>query len=377
MTSMRQIPFFPWVALFEEHGDQYLEIIRECLARGAFILQRDVDEFERALEAYLGVKHAIAVSDATNAMLLGLRALDLKPGFEVILPSHCFVAAAQSIHFAGGVPVPVELGSDWMVDPAAMERAITPRTRILMPVQVNGRTADMDAIMQIAGSHGLIVVEDSAQALGANYKGRPTGTIGRWGCYSFYPSKTLGTFGDAGALVTNDDHIAETVSRMRNHGANSEKMIEAQNEIWGTNSRMDNVHAALLKFKLGEYPAAIARRRAIASMYQRAFCNLPQVKLPPGPDNVSDRFDVYQNYEITAEYRDDLRQHLRERGVGTIVQWGGIALHHMRGLGFTQSLPCTDAFFQKCMLLPMHHLLSDDDVGHIIHSVMQFYEDRQ
>lgn len=375
MTSVRQIPFFPWVALFEEHGDEYLEIIRECLQRGAFILQRDVDEFERALEVYLGVKHAIAVSDATNAMLLGLRALELKPGFEVLLPSHCFVAAAQSIHFAGGIPVPIELGSDWMVDPVAMEKAITPRTRILMPVQVNGRTANMDAIVQLAGSHGLIVIEDSAQALGATYKGQSTGTIGRWGCYSFYPSKTLGTFGDAGALVTNDDHIAETVRRMRNHGANSEKMIEAENAIWGTNCRMDNVHAALLKFKLDGYPAAIARRRAIASMYQKAFFDLRQLKLPPGPDSDPDRFDVFQNYEISAERRDELREHLRERGVGTIIQWGGIALHQMRGLGFNQSLPSTDLFFQKCMLLPMHHLLSDDDVLHIIDAVTQFYAD--
>ncbi|MFM1813512.1 MAG: UDP-2-acetamido-2-deoxy-3-oxo-D-glucuronate aminotransferase [Pseudomonadota bacterium] len=370
---MRQIPFFPWAGLFDEHGEEYVAIVRECLTRGAFILQRDIDEFERALESYLGVKHAIAVSDATNAMLLGLRALDLEPGYEAILPSHCFVAAAQSIHFSGGVPVPVELGDDWMVDASAMEAAITPRTKVLMPVQVNGRTADMDAILDIAARHGLIVVEDSAQALGARYKGRATGTIGAWGCYSFYPSKTLGTFGDAGALVTNDDRIAETVRRMRNHGANAEKTIEADNTIWGTNCRMDNLHAAILKFKLGQYPDAIARRRAIAAQYHAAFRDIPQLVLPPAPDDDPDWFDVYQNYELMADRRDDLREHLRQNGVGTIIQWGGLALHHMHGLGFKQKLPGTDAFFARCLLLPMQHLMDDDDVDHVCELVRAFY----
>lgn len=371
---MRQIPFFPWAGLFEEHGDVYMRVIRDCLGRGAFILQQDVEEFERGLEVYLGVKHAVAVSDATNAMLLGLRALNLEPGFEVILPSHCFVAAAQSIHFAGGVSVPVELGDDWMVDPADIERAVTARTEVLMPVQVNGRTADMDPILAIAERHGLIVVEDSAQALGAKYKGRATGTIGAWGCYSFYPSKTLGTFGDAGALVTNDDGIAETVRRMRNHGANADKSIEADNAIWGTNCRMDNVHAAILNYKLGHYPAAIERRRAIAARYHAAFDDIPQLSLPPSPDANADWFDVYQNYELMAERRDALREHLGGHGVGTIVQWGGLALHHMTGLGFKQSLPRTDAFFERCLLLPMQHLLSDEDVDYVCDLVRDFYK---
>ena len=367
------VPFFDWAGLWAERADEFGRIMTETAARGGFILQRDVDEFEVELAEFIGVKHAIGVSDGTNAILLGLRASALPAGGEVIIPSHSFIAAAQSVHYAGLINVPVELTEhDWLVDPAAIEAAVTERTVAIMPVHVNGRACQMDAIMDIARRHGLEVFEDSAQAAGAKVNGKPAGGIGRWGTYSFYPSKTLGCFGDAGALVTNDDEIAEKVRGMRNHGANREKSIELSVDVWGTNSRLDNIQAAVLRYKLTYYPEAISRRREIARRYHEAFRGIEDLRLPPPPDD-GEYFDIFQNYEMRSGRRDALRRHLADDAVGTIVQWGGFGIHQLRGLGFTAELPKTDRFFNESLLLPMNHILSDDQVGHTIDSVRAFY----
>jgi len=368
-----RVPFFDWPRLYLERADEFRAVIETTLSGGRFILQQDVADLERRLESLLGVKHAIAVSDGTNAMLLGFRAAGLRARGEVILSSHSFIAAAQSIHHAGGTPVPVELGPDGMVDPSAVEAAVTARTQFVMAVQVNGRTCDMDRLRTIADREGLQIVEDAAQALGARYKGRYAGTFGLWGIFSFYPSKTLGGFGDGGALVTDDDEIARRVRMMRNHGAGDDKVISADVAVWGTNSRLDNMHAAILNKKLEYYGEAIARRRAIAARYDAAFRSMRQLSLPAAPDEGTDRFDVFQNYEIEAEDRDHLRAYLAERGIGTIVQWGGIAVHRFRGLGFRQSLPRTDRFFERCLLLPLHHMLTDKEADYVIRQVRAFY----
>lgn len=371
-----KVPFFDWAGLFNERRDDFSRIMIETAARGGFILQRDVEEFEQNLAEFIGVKHVIGCSDGTNAILLGLRASGVKAGDEIIVPSHSFIAAIQSIHFAGAKPVPVELAEhDWLVDPAAIEAAITPRTTAIMPVHVNGRVCQMEKIMEIAERHNLAVYEDSAQAAGARLNGIGAGCWGQWGTYSFYPSKTLGCFGDAGALVTNDDAIAETVRAMRNHGANSEKSIPLDVAVWGTNCRLDNIHAAILNYKLTYYAEAIARRREIAALYDAAFCDIGPLRLPPAPAETPN-FDIYQNYELcveSREQRDALRNYLSENNVGTIIQWGGFGIHQLRGLGFTQDCPITDRFFQTSLLLPMNHILTEAQVDHVISSVRQFF----
>jgi dTDP-4-amino-4,6-dideoxygalactose transaminase len=368
------VPFFGWQALYAERADDYARILHETAAGGGFILQEAVDDFEVALAAYCGVRHAIGLSDCTNAMLLGLRADGIEPGDEVILPGHAFIAAAQAIHFAGGVPVPVDLSeADWLIDPDAIRAAITRRTRAIMPVHVNGRVCGMDAIMEIADEHGLAVYEDAAQALGARFGGRMAGTFGRWGAFSFYPSKTLGCFGDAGALITDDEDLAETVRAMRNHGAGLDKAIPRNVAIWGTNARMDNLHAAILLSKLGWYDEAIARRREIARRYHEALSGIDALDLPPAPASGGSGFDIFQNYELCCDARDALRDHLAARGVGTIMQWGGTGLHRFRGLGFTQSLPRTDRFFARSLLLPMNHLLDDAQIAAVIEGVRRFF----
>lgn len=374
MLSRTPIPFFDWKALYAERADTFGRIMHQTALAGGFILQSAVEEFEEGLAVLVGVKHAVGLSDCTNAMLLGLRASGVGPGDEVILPGHAFIAAAQALHHAGGIPVPVELrDSDWLMDPDAVRAAITPRTRAIMAVHVNGRVTAMDEIMEIAAEHGLPVFEDAAQSLGATLEGRGAGSFGAWGAFSFYPSKTLGCFGDAGALVTNDIILAEKVRAMRNHGAGSDKVIPADCDQWGTNARLDNIHAAILVYKLGYYREAIGRRREIARRYNDAFADIAALDLPPGPDADPRRFDIFQNYEICCDERDGLRAHLAAQGIGTIVQWGGKGIHQFRALGFDQHLPRTDAFFRRSMLLPMNHVLTDSQQTHVIEAVRSFF----
>ena len=369
------VPFFDWGELYEERSDDYLRILHETASRGGFILQAEVEEFERKLADYLGVTHAIGLSDCTNAMLLGLRASGVQSGDEIIVPAHSFIAAAQAIRFAGGIPIPVDLDeSDGLIDPECVRAAITPRTRGIMPVHVNGRVCAMDALLEIANDYGLEVYEDAAQALGAKFDGRAAGTFGRWGTFSFYPSKTLGCFGDGGALITEDDELAATVRAMRNHGAEADKSISADCAIWGTNARLDNLHAAILAFKLGWYDEVLRRRRSIASRYDDAFRDVTGLQLPPAPAADERHFDIFQNYEIRCDCRDELRGHLASRNIGTIVQWGGTPLHHFRDLGFTQRLRRTDRFFETCLLLPMNHLLNDEQIDAVSGAVIEFFE---
>jgi dTDP-4-amino-4,6-dideoxygalactose transaminase len=371
-TALAPLPFFDWSALYAEHAGQFAAIFHDTASSGGFILQAAVTEFEARLAEFVGARHAIGLSDCTNAMLLGLRACAMPPG-EIILPGHAFIAAAQSIHFAGFRPVPVDLCEhDWLVDPAAIRAAITLATRAIMAVHVNGRMADMDAIAAIAAEHDLVVIEDAAQALGTRLGGRCAGTFGQWGAFSFYPSKTLGCFGDAGALVTDDDALAAAVRAMRNHGAGPDKTIAADCAIWGTNARIDNLQAAILSFKLDHYDAAIARRRAIAGRYHDAFAGIVALDLPPPPDDGS-RFDIFQNYELCCDDRGDLRADLKWQGIGTIVQWGGTGIHRFHGLGFDQHLPRTDRFFARSLLLPMNHLLTDRQVARVIDAVCAHY----
>jgi len=231
------------------------------LEPGAFILQEDVGLFERELAAYLGCKHAIGVANATDALTIILRAMGLGPGDEVILPAHTFVASAAAIHWAGATPVICDIGPDNLMDPVDAERLISSRTRALMPVQLNGRTSNMDRVGDVARRHGLQVVEDSSQALGSRFKGRCAGTWGRAGVFSFYPAKLIGAFGDAGAIVTDEDSLAAEMRLLRDHGRSGHG---GEVQRWGMNSRLDTMQAAVLRVKLRHYAEEIAHRRAIA-----------------------------------------------------------------------------------------------------------------
>lgn len=368
--AVRQVPFFNYQFLIKQNEAEVRASMESVFARGAYIMQKDVVQFEENLKKYLNVKHAFGVANGTDAIVIALRAAGVKPGDEVILPSHTFIASAAAVALNNAVPVPVECGPDHMLDPEAVAAAVTSKSKFVMPVQVNGRTCNMDAIQALADKHGLKIIEDAAQGLGSKFKGRAAGTFGLAGTISFFPAKVLGCFGDGGAIVTNDDNMAEQIHALRDHGRNRDGEIV----MWGFNSRLDNLHAAVLDVKLKHYPEVVARRREIARMYEEGLGDLSQLVLPPAPDDDPNHFDIYQNYELEADRRDELRSFLSDRGVGTLIQWGGKAIHHFEKLGMNKHhLPKTDRYFSRFLMLPMNVSLHNDDVSYVIESVREFY----
>jgi dTDP-4-amino-4,6-dideoxygalactose transaminase len=363
------IPFFNYRGAFAVREEEFLAIIRDVIRRGAFIQQRDLAEFEEALAGFLGVEHAFGVGNATDGLIIALKAAGLKPGDEVIFPSHTMVASPAAVAHVGGVPVAVDCGPDHLMDPAAAEAAVTERTRAIMPVQLNGRTCDMDEIQRIARDHDLLIVEDAAQALGSRFKGKAAGSFGIAAAFSFYPAKILGCFGDGGAIVTSDAEVAGRMKLLRDHGRNDEGEVE----MWGFNSRLDNLHAAILHAQFRDYDDIVARRRSIARLYDELLSGIPGLVLPPAPDSDPDHFDVFQNYEIEADRRDELREYLAQNGVGTILQWGGTPVHKFKALGFNVSLPVTERIFERCLMLPMNMMVTDDEVGYIAELIRDFY----
>jgi dTDP-4-amino-4,6-dideoxygalactose transaminase len=363
------IPFFPYADLFTKDEQALTEVMVGVCSRGAFILQQDCLDFEAELATYVGVRHALGVANGTDALIIALKAVGVGPGDEVILPSHTYVASAAAVHMVGATPVPAECGPDHMLDAEDVERRITPRTKAIMPVQINGRTCDMDALQAIAAARGLLIVEDAAQGLGSRYRDRYAGTFGAFGTLSFYPAKLLGCFGDGGAILTNDDAVAERIRLLRDHGRNAEGAVVD----WGYNSRLDNLHAAVLSHRFKTYPSEVERRRQVAAMYQAGLGDLAEVALPPAPASDPRHFDVYQNYEIEVDRRDELRQYLDNNGVKTIIQWAGTPVHQFKELGFTVSLPKTDRFFTRCLMLPMNAVISDEQVERVVRVLRRFY----
>lgn len=363
-----KVPFFPYAELFLEDEVAYTEIFKSISSRGAFILQKELEEFESIVCDYTGSNFAIGMGNATDALEIGLIAGGLKNDSEVIISSHTMIATASAIKVAGGIPVPIDCGKDLMMDISKIESAITEKTQAIMPTQLNGRVCDMDPIIKIAEKYNLDIYEDSAQAFGAKYKGKSAGTFGLAGCISFYPAKTMGCFGDGGILLLQDEELYKKAKLIRDHGRNEDNQIV----MWGRNSRLDNLQAAFMVYKMKNYDSWIHRRREIASMYAESLKDIKEIILPPNPEN-NNYYDIFQNYEIQAENRDELQNKLSNDGIGSLQQWSGIAVHQCRKLGFTQNLPITDEIFSKLLMIPMNHLLTDNQVDMVITSIKEFY----
>lgn len=374
---MKNIPFFNYPALFHQRKDEYLSLVQDVLSRGAYIMQKDLIDFEKDLAKYLGVNHAIGVADGTMALLTSLMASGIGRGDEVIVPSHTFIASAAAIHHTGAKPILAECQADHLINPNSIVKLITSKTKAIMPVQLNGRTANMDAISKIATEYNLIIIEDSCQALGSKYKNKFAGTFGLTGTFSFFPAKTLGCFGDGGAVVTNNDEVANKIRMIRDHGRDP---IDGKVKIFGFNSRLDNLQAAVLGLKLKYYDEDIDRRRQIAMIYHTHLDHIDQILLPPAPDSDINHFDVFQNYEIEAQNRDDLREFLSQAGIGTILQWGGFMIHQYRELDLNSDLNSdlshTEEVSKKFMLLPLHSMLSNEDVVYICEKINEFYSSK-
>ena len=370
MTASRVVPFFNYPNVYERYAAEFQAALDDVGRRGAFIQQADLTQFEQDIAEFVGVDHCVAVSNATVGLQLAMMAGRLPPHSEVIISSHTMVATASSVHFAGGIPIPVDIGPDHLIDPDAIRRAVTARTSAICPTQLNGRTCDMDAILAIADEFGLDVYEDSAQGLGSQFRGRSAGSFGRGNCLSFYPAKILGTLGDGGAVLTNESELADELRLLRDHG----RVDRGDTVLWGFNARMDNLAAAFLLIQFQDFRQTVARRREIAQHYQDRLAGIPGIQLPAGPDADPDHFDTFQNYEIECDFRDQLQQGLRDRGVGTLQQWGGWPVHRFRKLGFSQQLPVTDAYFERMLMLPMNLSLTDDDVDYVCDSIIEISE---
>ena len=368
---MNIIPFFDYPNLFAERKKEYLDTIEDVLSRGAYIMQKDLLEFEEELSSYLNVKHAIGVADGTMALLLSLKSIDLNDGDEIILPSHTFIASAAAIHHAGAKPVLVECGKDHLIDAKSIINSITSKTKGIMPVQLNGRVSNMELIQDIAKKYDLFILEDSCQASGAKFDNQYAGTFGVAGTFSFFPAKTLGCFGDGGAVITDDDEIVNSIKILRDHGRNPKngKAIE-----YGFNARLDNIQAAILKTKFKYYDLDIKRRREIASIYDEKLKVLGSLHLPPAPNSDSRNFDIFQNYEIEADNREKLRDFLSKSGIGTIIQWGGYAIHQFKELGFSTDLNFTEEITRRFMMLPIYPILKDEQIIYISDKIIEFYD---
>ena len=367
---MKNIPFYDYERMYQTEELYVSEVINDVLRRSDFILRDDLSKFEIGMAAYLDAKYAIGVGNGTDAIWLALLVAGVKPGDEVILPSHTYIATADAVKFVGATPVLVDCDTDHSISVAAIEAAITKRTSAVIPVNLNGRACRLEEIFKLAAKHGLKVVEDNAQGLGAKLNGRSAGNFGDLSTLSFYPAKILGCYGDGGAVITHSQEMSDRVFELRNHGRDASGEVVS----WGFNSRLDNLQAAILNSKLPKLMENIRQRREIAKIYISGLADLNELDLPAGPSETSEYFDSFQNFEIVAEKRDELRESMKKNGVGTILPWAGKAVHQFGLPGIKiMDVSYTEAIFKGIMLLPMNQYLDESEARRIVDVIREFY----
>lgn len=344
------IPILDLTAQYAQLKTSIDAAVSEVFAGGHYINGPNVAALEKEIAAYTGAAHAVGLNSGTDALHLALRALRIGPGDEVITVPFTFVATTEAIGIVGATPVFVDIDPrTYCMDPALVEAAITPRTRAIMPVHLYGQPADMDPILEIAQRHNLAVIEDCAQSIGADYGGHRTGALGTFGCFSFFPTKNLGAYGDGGMIVTNDAQLAQRVRALRAHGGR----VKYHHEELGVNSRLDEVQAAILRVKLPHLEAWIAARRAVASRYDEALGALG-VTVPARVENTR---HVYHQYTIRVQDRDRVARALLERGVQSMVYYP-VPLHLQevhRPLGYLPgAFPHSERAAQEVLSLPMY-----------------------
>jgi dTDP-4-amino-4,6-dideoxygalactose transaminase len=345
-----KVPFLDLRSQYDNLREKFDAGYNRVMESGCYILGEEVSDFEREFSDYCGVTHCIGVGNGLDALHLILRAYGIGHGDEVIVPANTYIATWLAVSHAGATPVPVEPDPrTFNIDPARIEAAVTPRTRAIMPVHLYGQPADMDPIMSVAGKHGLKVIEDVAQAQGARYKERRTGSIGHAAGHSFYPGKNLGAFGDGGAVTTNDGELADRVRALRNYGS----CKKYYNDYKGFNSRLDELQAAFLRVKLPKLDEWNERRRAIARYYIDGLRDIPDLILPFVPDWAE---PVWHLFVVRHPRRDLLGQRLAEAGIGTLIHYpvpphlsGAYAV----GNGATGGLSIAENLAATVLSLPM------------------------
>jgi dTDP-4-amino-4,6-dideoxygalactose transaminase len=360
-----KIPFLDLGAAYRELKPEIDTALSRVLESGWYILGPEVEAFETEWAAYCDAKHAVGLANGLDALTLALRALDIGPGDEVIVPSNTYIATWLAVTGVGATPVPVEPDvATHNIDPARIEAAITSRTRVLLPVHLYGQPADMDPILEIASRHGLRVIEDAAQAHGARYKGKRIGAHGDIVCWSFYPGKNLGALGDAGAITTNDVALAERVALLRNYGSRQKYV----NEEAGVNSRLDPIQAAVLRVKLGVLDEWTERRRAVASAYTVGLAEYGLI-LPHVPGWAEPAWHLYV---VRTSDREALQDRMTEAGIGTLIHYP-IPPHMQKAYTnmeiMPEALPLARNLASEVLSLPMGPQLSLNQVQDIINAL--------
>jgi UDP-2-acetamido-2-deoxy-ribo-hexuluronate aminotransferase len=343
--------------------------VHTVLDSGMFIQGKEVGEFEKAVASYLGVKHAVGCASGTDALQIAMMAYDIGPGDEVITTPFTFVATAETIGILGAKPVYVDIDHrTFNIDPSKIEAAITSRTKAIVPVHLYGQPADMDPIMAVANAHGIPVIEDSAQAMGASYKGRKVCSIGAIGCISFFPSKNLGCFGDGGMMVSNDDALAEKTRVIAAHGSRA----RYYHDMLGVNSRLDTIQAAVLKVKLRRLEEYNSARRSAAKRYDELLSGTPVVT--PYVDTHAEH--IFHQYTLRVPNRDALDQHLKEKGIPHAVYYP-VPLHLQKAFamsgGKKGDYPVTEKATEEVISLPMHTELTEAQLQAITGAIKAFY----
>lgn len=365
------VPFLDLQIQYRSLRPEVDQAVATVLGNCNFILGKEVEEFERAFAEFLETGFALGISSGLDALSLGLRALGVGPGDEVIIPANTFIASALAVTGVGATPVLVDMDpATFNIDPARIEAAVTPRTKAIMPVHLYGRTCDLDPILEIARLYDLRVIEDASQAHGARYKGQRVGTLGDIGCFSFYPGKNLGAYGDGGAVATPRRDLADRIARLRNYG--QEKKYHHSEK--GFNHRLDTIQAAVLNVKLKHLETWNQRRAEHAARYSALLKDIPGVITPELPEPGA---HVFHLYVIRSERRDELQKFLAEKGVATIIHYP-IPIHLQdayRDLGHApEDFPHTTKLAGEILSLPMFPELTDEQIEVTVAAIRAFSE---
>ncbi|MDO8435816.1 MAG: DegT/DnrJ/EryC1/StrS family aminotransferase [bacterium] len=368
-----KVPFVNYPKQYQDHKKEYLEKLDDVFSRGDLIMRKDLEEFERKFAGFVGTKYAVGVNSGTSAIYVALKAAGIGFRDEVITVAHTFIASISCIYLVGAKPVLVDIGEDFNMDVKKIESAVTKRTKAIEVVHLNGRLCDMEKIMAIAKKRKLLIIEDASQAVGAKMKmkngeWKKAGSFGIAGCFSLYPAKILGAFGNAGVLATNNSEIAKKARLLRYNGEDRETRTFY---CHSHNLLLDNAQAALLNVKMKYLPGWIKRRIKIANLYYNGLKDVPAIKLPHFGD--SRFYDAYFHYVIRVSDRENLKSFLRSKGVETIVSTGFPNYRQPAMKPNKIFLKNTEEICKEVISLPMYPELTNEQAGYVINCVKEFY----
>lgn len=373
---MYKVPFVNYPRHWDAHKEEFMAVIEDRLSRGELIIRQDVLDFEKNISELTGAKFAKGLNSGFDALHLSMRSLGIGPGDEVVTVAHTFMATISAIVLTGAKPVLIDVGEDWNMDMRLLEHAITPKTKAVIPVHLNGRMCDMDALNQVIQKfedkgQKIHIIEDACQALGAKFNGKGAGSFGVTGCFSHYPAKILGCFGEGGALTTSDKDLDEKIFLLRYHGVARDPARTPK--MFGYNAVLDNIQAAILNVKLTHFDEAVARRAEIARKYQAGLNGIKDLKLPNFAD--SRYFDVYWNYVVQTPRRDELKNYLEQNEIETIISWPKpIYSYDFYKNAFPVSpLPVTEKICREVISLPIYPELTDEEVDFVVRAVKNFH----